>query len=201
MLEQLRQNIKTGGDEPEIRFVVFRRKQAEHQRDGDAGKELHPRVKPQIVEAHPDQQADDAERHQRPEQQLAGARIDPFLDHIGEDRHERKRHWQAIPEQTPVARRPMVIGRSEAGQEYAEKEDAGGQAAAHMHEAERTNQNERQVGHHAPEMRNAEQRPLIGEAMVNLALRDWRNEQKRRQRNRGKAEQKSERARPHSRHP
>jgi len=67
MLEKLGQNIEACGDEPEIGCGVFRRQQPEHQRHGDAGKELHPRVEPQIVEAHPDQQAYDAERHQRPE--------------------------------------------------------------------------------------------------------------------------------------
>ena len=66
----------------------------------------------------------------------------------------------------------------------------------HMHQAERADQNEGQVGHHVPEVRDAEQRPLIGEAMVNLALRDRRNQQKPCQRNRGKAEQKGERAGP-----
>jgi hypothetical protein len=41
-------------------------------------------------------------------------------------------------------------------------------------------------------MRNAVERPLIGEAMVNLALRDGWNQQKPRQRNRGKTEQDGE---------
>ena len=53
-------------------------------------KELHPGIEPQIVEPQPDQEADDAERHQRPEQKPARALVDPLADHVGEDRHERK---------------------------------------------------------------------------------------------------------------
>ena len=61
-----------------------------------------------------------------------------------------------------------------------------------MHQAERADQNKWDVGHHVPEIRDAQQRPLIGEAMVNLALQDRRNQQKPGQRNRGKAEQNGE---------
>ena len=156
VLEQLGHDVEARRGEPVHRSGEFRRKQPEHQRQHHAGKELHPGVEPQVVSLEPDQQADDAEQDQRPQQHPADALVDPLLDHVGERRHERDRHRQTVPEQADVVRPPVVIGRAEAGQEHAEEERAGGKIAAHAIEPHRADQDERQVRHHVPEVRDAE---------------------------------------------
>jgi len=43
----------------------------------------------------------------------------PVAREYREQRHEHNRHRQAIPYQTRVVRRPMIIGRAERGEEHA----------------------------------------------------------------------------------
>ena len=166
VFQHLGEQVPARGGKPVPGAAVLRREQPEDQRQHEAGEELHPAVEPQVVGPQPPEQTDDAEQDQRPEQRLAHLGVDPLLDDIRQDRHERDRHRQAIPEQPGVVRIPVVVGRAEAGQEHAEEKHARGQVAAEILQAHRADQDERQIGDHVPEIRDAEQRLLVGELVV-----------------------------------
>ncbi len=69
--------------------------------------------------------ADEQHRHKQSE---AGAHTDA-IDHLScNERHERDRHRQAIPEEPLVVRRQMVVARPERSQRHANKENRIGPA-------------------------------------------------------------------------
>jgi hypothetical protein len=119
--------------------------------------------------------------------------IDPFLDDVGQDRHEGDRHRQAIPEQTGVIRIPVVVGRAEAGQKHADEKHTRRQVAAKKPQAQRADPNERQVGNDVPKIRDAQQRLPVGKLVIVLRLRDRWKQQQAQQRRRRQTEHKRQR--------
>ena len=66
--------------------------------------------------------AEDQKREERPAPE---ARIDALAQNRGEERTESARHGKAIPEKPSVVGSPVVVGRSERGQEDSGKKKSG----------------------------------------------------------------------------
>ena len=185
VLQQLGEQIPARGGEPVPGAAVLRREQPEHQRQHHAGKELHPAVEPQVVGPQPDQQAHDAERDQRPEQQPCR----PARRSAPRSRSARiamnANASAGGPRTARVVRIPVVVGRAEAGQEHAEKEHAGRQVAAHRHS--RPSAPTRMNGRLDTTFQKFGMPSSVcwsAKPVIDLRLRDRRNQQQAQQRNR-----------------
>jgi hypothetical protein len=71
----------------------------------------------------------------------------------------------------------MIVRRPEAGQEYSEEDHEGRRIAMKPPQPRRPDRNERQIGDDILEVRNAEQSTLVGEMVIALILRNWRQQQ------------------------
>src|SRR5215831_16945004 len=108
-----------------FRLGRVRRVQQKEQYHGKPREELHPEIEPQVIRPAPEPQTEYAEGERRPQQNGSNSGIDALADDKSEDCSEAQRHRQPIPEQSIVARMPVIIGRADAGQENSQKEDDG----------------------------------------------------------------------------
>jgi len=105
-------------------------------------------------------------------------------DERGEEAHERDAHREAVPDEGRVVRVQVVVGRAEPHQRRAAEHRGPGPRrrrglAVHEREAHQADDHERQVGGDVPEVRDAEQAPLVGEVVIGARLGDGPGEQER----------------------
>ncbi|MGY3266592.1 hypothetical protein ACVWZN_002665 [Lysobacter sp. HA35] len=95
-----------------------------------------------------------------------------------EERHEGDRHRQSVRDQRRVRRRPVIRAGTEGhrGDADAQRDVARtrpiNREVAHAHQPVHTDQQERQVREHVPEVRDARDRAGVGEVVVAGVLRN-----------------------------
>jgi hypothetical protein len=192
-LEDLREPVERDHAEDVRAARVARPVESHQDRHDQERQELHEGVQPEVARAGalaemPLEHAHQADRHERTEQ--SGPRPDPDAlgDDGGQQGHERHRHRQPVPDQPVVVRREVVVGGAEAGEQDAHEEDdvgpplrgideGDGAGAEQRGDPEEAHDGERQVGQDVQRVRHAQERAVVGEAVVRRVLRDGGNEQ------------------------
>ena len=157
---------------------VARRIQCHQQRNRQERNKLHPGVGAQVVKVIPVENGRTTE-NQCEWQPARKARVDELTQQRHEQAHESYRHGQAVPDQSPVARLPVVIGGARAHQcDAAEHREPGhtGRSSCVPHtvtQADEANNQEGQVRQHVQRVRQPQHGPVVGELVVAGTLRDW----------------------------
>src|SRR5579862_8092940 len=144
-----------------------------------------------VLTPTPLEHAQDPDGQQDRPQPESRADADTFGDHGRDERHKDDRHGQAIPDETIVVGREMVVGRSGSGQEHAKKhcdiKPALAWVGEEVHHALRckskqepqspdTENGKSDIGGDVAEVGDAEPPTMIGEVVVAQWLRHARRE-------------------------
>jgi len=164
----------------------------QHQQQNEDGAHLHRGIEAQIAvplqfSSTPHEHAADACGLQRGEQPQAGDNAHSLRDDGGEQSHEDDHDGDAVPDQTRIFGREMIVGRAERGEnqsgEHHEVEPAlavigesPGAWFEQEHQAAESDQREGEVRDCISEVRDTEPGSVVGEVVVGEGLRDRREE-------------------------